>query len=471
MFMRWPKSLTWICGVAVAVLMSAVASAQDDGGGGGGDGGDAPTGGVEINADGLLRLKTLTDPTGMLDRQKAFAAKAKLSPQLQQPSAMRMVSLNRLEAEIAKLRASGKPIPAEMKYLAGLTRLEYVFFYPESNDIVIAGPAEGFFVNGQSRVVGTETGQATLHLEDLIVALRAFGPDGNRTRVISCSIDPTPEGTQRLRNTAEILQRNVHQLRAGDEVNVVQAYRQALGLQVITIQGVSPSTRFARIMTEADYNMKLIGMGLFTPPVPIVTWIQNSEPAAVSSNALVRWFFQPNYDRVQVSADGNAMKLVGNGVRLAAEDDRVDDQGNRRTTGRANRASRLFCESFTANYEALAQRMQLYGELRNLIDMSIAAAFIQKSDFYQRGNWNLSVFGSESQMPVEVHPAPQYVEPVVNAYWKNNMFVCPIAGGVNFQPRVALNSDRVQQDADGTIEQKKQAHRVENLAEGQWWWD
>jgi hypothetical protein len=63
-------------------------------------------------------------------------------------------------------------------------------------------------------------------------------------------------------------------------------------------------------------------------------------------------------------------------------------------------------------------------------------------------------------MPVEIHPAPQYVEPVVNAYWKNNMFVCPIAGGVNFQPRVALNSIAFKQDADGAIEQKRQAHGV-----------
>ena len=28
--------------------------------------------------------------------------------------------------------------------LAGLQRLQYVFFYPQQNDIVIAGPAEGW---------------------------------------------------------------------------------------------------------------------------------------------------------------------------------------------------------------------------------------------------------------------------------------------------------------------------------------
>ncbi len=31
-----------------------------------------------------------------------------------------------------------------MRHLAGLTRLKYVFCYPESGDIVIAGPAEAW---------------------------------------------------------------------------------------------------------------------------------------------------------------------------------------------------------------------------------------------------------------------------------------------------------------------------------------
>ena len=40
--------------------------------------------------------------------------------------------------------AAGQPVSDEMKYLAGLLRIHYVFFYPETGDIVLAGPAEGF---------------------------------------------------------------------------------------------------------------------------------------------------------------------------------------------------------------------------------------------------------------------------------------------------------------------------------------
>jgi hypothetical protein len=117
-------------------------------------------------------------------------------------------------------------------------------------------------------------------------------------------------------------------------------------------------------MTEADYNMKLIGMSLSYPPVPIVTWIQNSEPAAVSSNALIPVVFPTELRRVHVSQDGLAMQLVGNGS-LAAEDDRVDGQAIADKPDKQIEPVVLFCESFTNNYEALSQRMQLYGELRN----------------------------------------------------------------------------------------------------------
>jgi hypothetical protein len=51
-------------------------------------------------------------------------------------------------------------------------RIEYVFAYPDSHDIVLAGPAEGWTVDDRGNVVGTNSGAAVLHLVDLIAALR-----------------------------------------------------------------------------------------------------------------------------------------------------------------------------------------------------------------------------------------------------------------------------------------------------------
>ena len=72
---------------------------------------------------------------------------------------------------------------------------------------------------------------------------------------------------------------------------------------------------------------------------------------------------------------------------------------------------------------------------------------------------------------VERFQAPSQVAPVANAVWKGQYFMAPIAGGVNIQPRVALNSDRVSVDQDGKIDAVRDSVDLSNLDEGQWWWD
>ena len=136
-----------------------------------------------------------------------------------------------------------------------------------------------------------------------------------------------------------------------------------------------------------------------------------------------------------------------------------------------NRASTAYCNSFTRMYGKLAEKAPLWGELRNLIDMSVTAAFIQKMDFYGQSDWDLGVFGDESKVSVETLEAPSQVAPVTNGLWKGSNFMSPIAGGVSIQPRVALNSDRVQGDEDGEISKLKNAIKLDNLGDGQWWWD
>ena len=87
-----------------------------------------------------------------------------------------------------------------MKNLAGLTRVEYVFCYPDTGDIVIAGPAEAWAAAPSGRMQGVVTGRPVIELQDLIVALRAFPAGGNTKKgpFIKCSIDPTAEGLARM---------------------------------------------------------------------------------------------------------------------------------------------------------------------------------------------------------------------------------------------------------------------------------
>ena len=453
--------------IAVAMFTSQPLFAQAGGGGGANPGGgdDQPTaGGVEIDAEGFLSARAKTDPSGELTLKRLREAQVTVNKDLQKPSKLRKVSLVRLEEKAKALLDAGKPIPDDMQYLAGLTRISHVFFYPETQDIVIAGPAEGYFVNANKRAVGMTTGRAVLQLQDLIVALRAFGPDNDATRVISVSIDPTQEGLRRLNKATS----QVRTITPDQTMEVARLFHDALGYQEITIQGVSPKTHFAQVLVEADYNMKLIGIGVEPAPRGITSFIQAA--TARSGNGLQRWYFQPNYQSVTVAEDLQAMELTGSAVKLVGEGESVSRQGQRTRTGKINKASRAFTTSFTKAYEKLAAVNPIYGELRNLMDLSIAAAFIQKMGLYEKADWSLETFGDENAASVEHWQAPTKVNPVINAVWKNGLLMTPIGGGVTIQPRVALNSDQLTVDTEGKVNEVKESVQASRVA-NQWWWD
>ena len=288
---------------------------------------------------GVLRTVTHADPGLEQTRRNNEAARAALNPDVAQKSSLRKISLNRLEKAIEAHIATGRKMPTdEMRYLAGLTRVQHVFFYPETNDIVIAGPAEGWFNDLSGRVLGIPTGRPIVELQDLVVALRAYPPRGNGPRMIGCSIDATPEGLKRMQQFLSSIGTAADPSNPDYTQFIVDGLRTNLGLQKVRIDGVPPDTHFAQVMVEADYRMKLIGIGLETPPVKITSYVDRAEPGQISRNAMQRWWFVPDYKCVRVSDDELAMELVGNGVKLLGEDEVVGGDGQRAGGRRQNQS-------------------------------------------------------------------------------------------------------------------------------------
>ncbi|MGA2034860.1 MAG: DUF1598 domain-containing protein [Thermoguttaceae bacterium] len=421
-------------------------------------------GGVAVDAQGVLQRKELADQGGRLTRERALAAKAALNPKVAAYSKLRKVSLNRLEKAIADHQ---NVLTDEMRYLAGLLRVRYVFYYPETKDIVLAGPAEGWTTDVVGRVIGIGSGRPVIQLEDLVVALRAFPSGGDPTKFIGCSIDPTQEGLAAMQQF----------LRSIGSTNpnvtpeyIVSGLQSNLGLQTISVMGVPPKTHFAQVMVEADYRMKLIGIGLEKPPVRLVSYVDRASPTGVARNALQRWFFTPDYQCVRTADDGLAMELVGDGVKLVGEDELVMAGGQRKVAGRADRASQAFVSSFTKVYSELADRSPVYAQLRNLIDLIVTSAYIEQQDFYGKADWKMELFGDEKEFPVETCNAPKQVAAAINAIWKGSRLMTPIGGGVNIQPAQFLQTDHRLPDADGHVAKLRQQTKIE-LAKGQWWWD
>ena len=407
-----------------------------------------PGRGVAVDAAGVVQAEIDRRPKRPAHQAAAGRRRAGLNTQAAKPSTMRYISLKHLEKAI---REKNGAITDEMRYLAGLLRVRYVFFYPDSGDIVIAGPAEGWTTDPAGRIVGIASGRPVIRLDDLCVALRAFPPSGSDTQLIGCSIDPTKEGLAAMQQFLRSIGSDADPRNAQRTQFIVEGLQSNLGLQTVTVNGVSPKTHFAVVMVEADYRMKLIGIGLEKPPVKLVSWVDRANAAQISRNAMARWYFTPDYECVRTSGDSTAMELVGDGVKVVGEDEMVSSNGQRTAAGQGNDASHAFVQAFTKVYSELADRSPVYAELRNLIDLSVMAAYIQQHDFYGKANWKMDVLGDEKTIITETCNAPKQVGSAVNAIWKSNRLLTPIGGGVEINPLMALAPEKILDDKDDKV--------------------
>jgi hypothetical protein len=469
-----PFVLCWLFLCVVIILSQETAllfAQQPDGTGTGGATpgaaaaapGTVDRGGVLVDANGVLKRASTRDVGTLTTRQLNLTKRAySLSADISAKSPMRCISLNRMEKAI--IAADGN-ITDEMLYLAGIQRITHVFYFPESKDIVITGPAEGWFPGYEGTMIGRESLQPVCELQDLVVALRAYPPGKEGAGIVGCAIDPTQEGNVQL-------QQFVLRSRLLDRQAFVQGVRQSLGMQTISVDGVPATTHAAQIMVAADYRMKRIGLGMdsIPPRIGLKTFINNTVPN--DSNALFRWYFIPDYDSVILTEDRTGMQLVGEGVKLVGENEVVSAKGERTVVdGTLDPGSAAFTQSFTRQYPQIAKQALVFAQLRNWIDMLICAAHIQQEDFYSKSGWSMEFFGSEEKYRLETFIAPKEVEPVVGQRAvSRTMVLTPVGGGVVIEAEQALDKEHAQADKDGKVTEKQKALAL-HLPEGVWWWD
>jgi hypothetical protein len=427
-----------------------------------------PTFGVAIDAEGVLAVKAFEAPGGKLVAQRVAAAQKKLGGNVWKKSELRKVSLVRLEEALATRLAAGEKPDDIMRHLAGLQRLQYVFYLPDEADIVIAGPAEGWLEDPAGRAVGITSGKAVLELEDLAAALRTFAPKSRERPFVGCTIDPDPEALERLLAFQGKIPRVVAQ--AERERLALEVHRgtlDALGMASVRVFTLPANTHMAEVLVEADYRMKLMAVGLEQPPVKMPTFF--SALGAPKEMTLQRWWFTPDYKCVRVAADGSAMELVGQGVQLQTEDKTIGPGGKLiNAAARPSPASAAFAEAFTKNYPKIAERSAIYAQLRHAVDLLIAAAFIRQHDYYTKAGWDLGALGDEKRFAIETHPTPKQAPCAANTVWRGARLISPAGGGVSIVPTDALSEENLLKDEGGLVE--KQRATTKRPAEG-WWWD
>lgn len=426
--------------------------------------------GVLVDAGGLLAKSGFSKETIELTtaRQKALFSDG--NRQVRIPSNLRKISLTRLEKQAQIRRAMGLPIEDSMRNLAGLQKIKYVLVYPETGDIVLAGPAGDWTRDADGRMVSTETGRPVLQLDDLVVLVRtAFDGDG----VFGCSINPRNEN---LAKAKEFLDASAKQpLKPSQREAWVQKVRDLVGRQDIKVFGVDPRTRVAQVIVEADYRMKMVGMGLEEGVLGVESYLDTVKPAADGTMPpidVLRWWFTINYDAVQATESRDAFELRGQGVKVLSENELLTQRGEQVHTGKSEELNSRFADSFTKHFGALATKYPVYADLQNVFDLALVAALIRSEDLPGQTNWHNTFFGDADLYQVELGAAPKEVESVVNHKVVNRKnIVLGVSGGVSVDVRSLVKPTNIKTNDYGALEANRGGAKPKQLANDAWWWD
>ncbi len=414
--------------------------------------------GVWIGPDGILRNRE-TDETNKLrdERLKALAP----VPAEMKALGLRKISLRRLDEAIAQHRKTGQPLDDEMRCLAGIQHIQYVFVYPEQQDVVLAGPGEGWKLDAQGEVVGVTTGRPVMWLDDLVVALRTA--QGARTTGISCSIDPTNEGINRLRQLVPQLVAGG----AGDHIDqATETIEETLGLQNITVTGVPADSHFARVIVAADYKMKRLAMGFEPAPIkglPSFLSMMKAGPSGMQ-NMLPRWWLEPNYESLLAAPDGLAWEIRGASVKSVTEEDFITENGARKPSGKANPVAKKWADNMTAHYDELAAKDAVFGQLRNCIDLAVVGALMVKDHLPEKAGCSFAALLHDEQLPAEHFGVPKQVPSRSTVLRKGSNWLISASGGVQVPSwNIAARSEQSAALAPA---------REKALPAGQsWWWN
>ncbi len=444
------RSAKWILALLVS-LLPAAAWAQNWGI-------QRAVGGIIVNPNGAVRLPTVLERQELLAQLRAQPAQ--IAPELNLRTELRKVSLRALEAALTDVLAGNQErLPDEVIYLAGLQRVQYILVYPEQNDIVLAGPGEGWKFDDNGNAVGVTTGLPAVRLDDLLVAFRTV--EAARTEGISVSIDPTNEGRQRFETFMK-------RQRAFDP-SVLPAAVKALGAQQVTLTGVPTDSHFARILFAADFRMKQFAMKLDQAPIaglPSYLDMLKSK-RQLPGSATPRWWMACNYEPMARSGDRLAWEIRGQGVKALTEDEVVAGDGTVQGTGRADPIAKEWADLFTKHYTDLAAKDSTMAQLRNLMDLCVASALIKREDLVSlAGGSGFPLLTSpDSKFAAGQLPAPKTVDPQCSFLKIGRNYVITASGGVQIESWEVASKSAV-------TPQLKSVHSQGTPQAGKtWWWN
>jgi hypothetical protein len=426
-------------------------------------------GGVLADASGVLKRVTTTGIETDFANAREQALLAGANRDVRQSSTLRKISLHRLERAIKIRQLLGQPLDDEFWTLGGLHRVRYVFVYPKINDIVLAGPAGDWKLDHERRLVATETGRPVVRLDDLVTLLRA---SVGAELKFGCSITPTAAGLTRTKEFVE--QSNKRPLRPGERDAWLAKLREQLGRQEIDVFGIPAESRVAQVIVEADYRMKLVGLGLEEGTLGVTSYLDslNVRPGTKPPLDVLRWWFTMNYAALVTDADRHVFELRGQGVKVLSENELLAANGQRVHTGQSNDKNQEFAASFTKHFAALSAKHPVYAELQNIFDLALVSSLLQSEQSPLDRALVAGLFSDVETLTLPAGTVPREVDTVLNHRVVNQtQIIAAVSGGVSVEPGVLVKRTALQVDNSPRLKRDYEYGQPKADANQRWWWD
>ena len=413
---------------------------------------DGQVGGVHIDPKGILHLAKKSSPKNGFSPAPTEIARRHDS---------RHLSLKGLEATIAEHQRTARPLPVEVRYLAGLRRIDEVVLVPSDNDAILIGPAAGWTQLPSGDVVDPETHRPLLELDDLAIALR-FSTDPSRvSSFIGCSIDPTEAGLKRY---ARYLRKLKGPLDSERFPTLVKGMQQAMGLQDVRIFGVPDNSRFACKLVVADYFLKRVAMGFDRPEIK--GWVSYMDLLSKAGKNAVRqqhrFWFVATHKNISRSSDHRIWHFSGPGlvVRTAATTSNDSDKA------KASPIATRMAQHLTDNFPLLAKHIPVFGELENLARLAVAAEILANAPIADpQTRWNSRILINPKLYSPKTTRVPRHVPSLaVIRKARSRKWILSISGGVKLEPPPIATGDAA------TINPRLRIHRRPKDSTD-WWWD
>jgi len=241
-----------------------------------------------------------------------------------------------------------------------------------------------------------------------------------------------------------------------------------MGPQAITLTGIPADSRFARVMVAADFQMKRYAMHLDNAPIkdmPSFLDLMKAKKTRLH-NMMPRWWLACNYDSIARSEDGLAWQIRGPGVKVMTEDEFIKADGTVTGTGKVNPVAQQWAKTMTDKYAELSRAAPVFGDLRNLMDVSVVAALIEKHGMLEKVGLELpQIMNQDDKLKTVSWFTPKTVATQCSFLKAGREYIITASGGVQ------VESWEVAQNTEPSAKVAETYLGTGRPRDGHWWWN